>query len=49
MFLWLQKYNYTIQYKPEKEMILADHLSQFPSHKDNMPIEVNQNIQYIHF
>ena len=40
------KYNYTIQYKPGKEMVLADHLSHFPSHK-NPPIPIAQNIQHI--
>ena len=31
MLLQLQKYDYTTQYKPGKEMVLADHLSCFPS------------------
>ena len=30
MLLCKQKYDYTIQYKPGKEMVLADHLSHFP-------------------
>ena len=30
-------------------MVLADRLSQFPSHKNNTPIELHQNIQHIHF
>ena len=44
MLVCLQKYNYTIQYKPGKEMVLADHLSRFPSRKENMPIQLHQNI-----
>ena len=49
MILCLQKYDYTIQYKPGKEMVLADHLSRFPSRKENMPIELHQSIHNIHF
>ena len=30
-------------------MVLADHLSRFPSRKENMPIELHQNIYNIHF
>ena len=44
MLLHLQKYNYTIQHKPGREMVLADCLSQFPSRKENMPIKLHQNI-----
>ena len=32
MLLFTQKYNYTIWYKPSKDMLLADCLSHFPSH-----------------
>ena len=49
MSLCLQKYDYTIWYKPGKEMVLADQLSHFPSRKENMPIELHQNIQNIYF
>ena len=49
MLLCLKKYDYTIVYKPGKEMFLADHLSRFPSRKENVPIELHQNIQNIHF
>ena len=49
MLLWLWNYDYTIQYKPGKEILLADHLSWFPSQKENMPIELHQNIHNIHF
>ena len=45
MLLRLQKYDYTIQYIPGKDMVLADRLSRFPSHKNNTPIELHQNIQ----
>ena len=47
MLLQLQKYNYTLIYKPGKEMILADRLSSFPLNKVNMPIELHQNIQHV--
>ena len=30
-------------------MVLADHLSRFPSRKENMPIELHQNIHNIYF
>ena len=35
MLLWLQKYDYMLIYKPEKEMTLADRLSRLPSNKEN--------------
>ena len=41
------KYHYTIQYKPSKDMILADCLSQFPSAKESIPITMHQNIHHI--
>ena len=40
MLLHMQKYDYTIQYKPGKEMVLANHLSCFPSHSNSLPIPV---------
>ena len=49
MLLHLQKYDYTIVYRPGKEMVLADCLSQFPSRKEYMPIELHQNIHNVHF
>ena len=49
MLLKLQKYDYTIQYIPDKDMVLTDRLSRFPSRKDNTPIELHQNIQTLHF
>ena len=47
MLLHMQKYDYTIQYQPDKEMILANHLSHFPFHKESCPIAIHQNIQHI--
>ena len=47
MLLHMQKYDYAIQYKPGKEMVLADHLSPFPSLKESLPIPTHQNIQHI--
>ena len=49
MLLRLQCYYYTLQYKPGKEMVLADKLSRFPSRKENSLIELHQNIQHISF
>ena len=49
MLLQLQKYDYTLIYKPGKEMTLADRLSRFPSNKENTPIELHQNIQHLTF
>ena len=47
MLLCLQKYDYTIVFRPGKEMVLADHFSQFPSRKEYMPIELHQNIHIV--
>ena len=49
MLLQLQKCDYTLIYKPGKEMILADRFSRFPSNKVNMPIELHQNKQHVTF
>ena len=49
MLLRLQCYDYTLLYKPGKEMVLADCLSRFPSRKENSPTEQHQNIQHISF
>ena len=47
MLLHVQKYDYTIVYKPGKDMVLADHLSCFPSNSNYLPIPLVQNIQHI--
>ena len=49
MLLWLQKYDYTIQYIPGQDMVLADRLSRFPSPHNNLPIELHQNIHTLNF
>ena len=49
MLLLLQKYDYTLIYKPGKEMTLADRLSRFPLKKENTPIELHQNMQHLAF
>ena len=49
MLLRLQRYDFTLLYKPGKEMILADRLSRFPSRRENAPIELHQNIQHLMF
>ena len=45
--LHMQKYDYTIHYKPGKDMVLADCLSHFPSNTNYLPIPLAQNIQHI--
>ena len=45
----LQKYDYSIQYVPGKDMVLADRLSCFPSCSNNSQIVLHQNIQTINF
>ena len=47
MLLHMQKYDYTIQYKPGKDMVLANHLSCFPSCSNNLPIPIDYNIQHV--
>ena len=47
MLLCMQKYDYTISYKPGKNMVLADQLSHFPSNSNYLPIPLVQNIQHI--
>ena len=42
------KYDFTIEYRPSKDMILTHHLSQFLSLQGNLPIELHHNIQHIH-
>ena len=47
MLLHIQKYDYTTVYKPGKDMILADHLSHFPSNTNYLPIPLVHNIQHV--
>ena len=47
MLLHMQKYGYTIHYKSGRDMVLADHLSHFPSNTNYLPIPLAQNIQHI--
>ena len=47
MLLHMQKYDYTIVYKPGKDMVLADRLSHFPSNTNYLPIPLAHNIQHI--
>ena len=47
MLLHMQKYDFTIVYKPGKDMVLADHLSCFPSHTNYLPIPLAHNIQHV--
>ena len=49
MLLRLQKYDYTIQYIPGKDVVLTDRLSRFPLRKNNSPIELYQNVQTLNF
>ena len=49
IFLCLQKYDYTIQYIPGQNMVLADRLSRFPSPHNNLPTELHQNIHALNF
>ena len=47
MLLHMQKYDYTIVYKPGKDMVLADHLSHFSSNTNYLPIPLTHNIQHV--
>ena len=47
MLLHMEKYDYTIVYKPGKDMVLEDHLSCFPSNTNYLPIPLAHNIQHI--
>ena len=47
MLLHMQKYDFTIVYKPGKDMVLADRLSCFPSHTNYLPIPLAHNIQHV--
>ena len=47
MLLHMQKYDYTIQYKPCKDLVLANHLNCFPSCIYSLPIPIAQNVQHV--
>ena len=47
MLLHMQKYDYTIVYKPGKDMVLADCLRCFPSNTNYLPISLAHNIQHV--
>ena len=47
MFLHMQKYDCTIQYKPGKDMVVANCLSCFPYTKQSLPIRIAQNLQHL--
>ena len=47
MLLCMQKYDYTIVYKPGKDMVLSDCLSHFPSNSNYLPIPLAHNIQHV--
>ena len=47
MLLCMQMYDYTICYKPGKDMVLADCLSHFPSNTNYLSISLAQNIQHV--
>ena len=47
MLLHMQKYDYTIWYKPSKDMVLSNHLSHFPSHSNYLPIPIAHNVWHV--
>ena len=47
ILLHMQKYDYTICYKPGKDMVLADWISHFPTNTNYLPIPLAQNIQHV--
>ena len=47
MLLHMQNYDYTIQYKPSKDMDLADCLSHFLPHVKSPPIPIATNAQHV--
>ena len=49
MLLRLQRYDYTITYRPGKEMILPDSLSRMSSAADNSKIDLDMQICHIQF
>ena len=49
MLLRLQQYDYTIQYVPGQNMVLADRLSRFSFTSQKLTIELHQNIHALNF
>ena len=49
MLLRLQRYDYSITYRPGKEMILADSLSRLPSNADDSEIDLDVKVCLIQF
>ena len=47
MLLCMQKYDYTIWYKPGKDIVLVDHLNHFPSHINSLPIPIAHTVQHV--
>ena len=47
MLLGMQKYDYTIWYKPGKDVVLANQLNCFPSHSNYLPIPIAHNVQHV--
>ena len=47
ILLHMQKYDYTIQYHPGKDIMLADHSSHFVSTSNSLPIPLAHNIQHV--
>ena len=48
MLLRLQRYDYSIVYRPGKEMVLADCLSRLPKNRTNNDDEVNLSMKICH-
>ena len=44
MLMQIQSYNYTVRYRPGKQMILADALSRSPNAENNSPIQLDLRV-----
>ena len=49
MLLRLQRYDYSIRYRPAKEMVLADGLSRIPTSVDSPEIQLNVKVCFVQF
>ena len=47
MLLCMQKCDYTILYKPGRDMVLANYLNCLPSWSNNLPIPIAYNVQHV--